>query len=159
MAPYDWATFLRTRLDSIAPKTPQEALQNSGWQLTYSDQPNEIDTVRDVIRKKVTLMNSIGLTASDEGVIEEVLYDGPSYRADLGPGMKITQVGGKPFSPAALKDAVAASATSSVQLTVANSTEVETHSIDYHSGMKYSHLQRVPNRPDVLDEILRPLAP
>jgi len=159
VAPYDWATFLRTRLDSVAPKTPQEALQNSGWQLTYSDQPNEIETVRDVIRKRLTLMNSIGLTASDQGVLEEVLYDGPSYRAGLGPGMKITQVAGKPFSLAALKDAVAATVTSPVQLTVANGGEVGVVSIDYHQGIRYSHLQRVPNRPDVLDQILHPLAP
>jgi C-terminal processing protease CtpA/Prc len=136
-----------------------EALQNSGWQLTYSDQPNEIETLRDTIRKKVNLMNSIGLIASDEGTIDEVLYEGPSYAAGLGPGMKITQVGGKPFTPVALRDAVAASATSPVQITVANGNEVETRSIDYHGGMKYSHLQRVPNHPDVLDEILHPLAP
>ncbi|HEY4708937.1 MAG TPA: hypothetical protein VIH46_02085 [Candidatus Acidoferrales bacterium] len=159
VAPYDWASFLRTRLDSVAPKTPQEALQNSGWQLTYSDQPNEMETVRDVIRKRLTLMNSIGLTASDEGVLEEVLYDGPSYRAGLGPGMKITQVAGKPFSLAALKDAVAATVTSPVQLTVANGDEVKVVSIDYHEGIRYSHLQRVPSRPDVLDQILHPLAP
>jgi predicted metalloprotease with PDZ domain len=159
VAPYDWTTFLRTRLDSVATKTPVEALQNSGWQLTYSDQPNEIETLRDTIRKKVNLMNSIGLIASDEGTIDEVLYEGPSYAAGLGPGMKITQVGGKPFTPVALRDAVAASATSPVQITVANGNEVETRSIDYHGGMKYSHLQRVPNHPDVLDEILHPLAP
>jgi|HubBroStandDraft_6_1064221.scaffolds.fasta_scaffold44152_2 predicted metalloprotease with PDZ domain len=159
VAPYDWSTFLRNRLDSVAPKTPQEALLNSGWQLTYSDQPNEIETVRDAVRKRLTLMNSVGLTASDEGIIEEVLYDGPSYRAGLGPGMKITQVGGKPFSLGALKDAVAASAASPVQLTVANGNEVQAVSIDYHNGLKYSHLQRVANRPDVLDQILHPLAP
>jgi len=159
VAPYDWTTFLRTRLDSVATKTPVEALQNSGWQLTYSDQPNEIETLRDTIRKKVNLMNSIGLIASDEGTIDEVLYEGPSYAAGLGPGMKITQVGGKPFTPVALRDAVAASPTSPVQITVANGNEVETRSIDYHGGMKYSHLQRVPNHPDVLDEILHPLAP
>jgi len=159
VAPYDWATFLRTRLDSVAPKTPQEALQNSGWQLTYSDQPNEIEILRDTIRKKLTLMNSIGLTASDEGVIDEVLYDGHSFNAGLGPGMKITQVGGKPFSLAILKDAVAASAGSPVQLTIANPNEAEIHTIDYHGGLKYPHLQRAQNRPDILDDILHPLAP
>jgi predicted metalloprotease with PDZ domain len=153
------APYVRTRLDSVATKTPVEALQNSGWQLTYSDQPNEMETLRDTIRKKVNLMNSIGLIASDEGTIDEVLYEGPAYAAGLGPGMKITQVAGKPFTPAALKDAVAASAASPVQLTVANGNDMETHSIDYHGGMKYSHLQRVPNHPDVLDEILHPLAP
>ena len=31
LAPYDWAGFLRTRLDSVAPDTPAEALENAGW--------------------------------------------------------------------------------------------------------------------------------
>jgi predicted metalloprotease with PDZ domain len=159
VVPYDWTAFLRTRLDSIAPKTPDEALLNSGWQITYSDQPNEIQSDRDAVQKVTTLMSSIGLIAKDDGTINEVLYNGPSYDAGLGPGMKITQVGGKSFSPASLKDAVAASATSPVQLTVTNGPQVDTRTIDYHGGPRYPHLQRVQNRPDLLDEILHPLAP
>jgi predicted metalloprotease with PDZ domain len=159
VAPYDWTAFLRTRLDSIAPKTPDEALQNSGWQVIYSDQPNEIESARDTVTKEVGLMYSIGLIASTEGVIKEVMYDGPSFRAGLGPGMKITEVGGKPFTPEALKSAVAASGTSPVQLTVANGVQVQTYSLDYHGGLRYPHLQRAQNRPDVLDEIYKPLAP
>jgi predicted metalloprotease with PDZ domain len=159
IAPYDWATFLRTRLDSVATKTPTEALQNTGWQLIYNDQPNEIEVLRDTIRKTLALMNSIGLDASDEGIIYQVLYEGPSYNAGLGPGMKISQVGGKPFSLAVLKDAVAASATTPVQLTIESPHETETHTIDYKGGLKYPHLQKVQNHPDVLDEILHPLAP
>ena len=159
IAPYDWATFLRTRLDSVATKTPAEALQNSGWLLVYNDQPNEIESLRDTIKKTLSLMNSIGLNASDEGIIYQVLYQGPSFNAGLGPGMKITQVGGKPFSPALLKDTVAASATSPVQLTIEGPHETETHMINYTGGLKYPHLQKVQNHPDVLDEILHPLAP
>ncbi len=159
VAAHDWATFLRTRLDSVASKTPDEALQNSGWQITYSDQPNEIQSLRDTTKKEVTLMTSIGLIAKNDGTIAEVMYDGPSFNAGLGPGMKITAVGGNPFSVAALRDAVAESATSQVQLTVANGPIVDTHSIDYHGGPRYPHLQRVPNRPDLLGEILHPLTP
>ncbi|MGA8012870.1 MAG: hypothetical protein WB949_10630, partial [Candidatus Acidiferrales bacterium] len=136
-----------------------EAIQHSGWQLTFNDQPNEIQTARDEVKKQVTLMYSIGMIATTEGIIQEVMYDGPSFKAGLGPGMKITEVAGKPFSPAALKDSVAASATSPVQLTVANGSQVQTYSIEYHGGQQYPHLKRLQNRPDVLDEIYRPLAP
>lgn len=159
VAPYDWTTFLRTRLDSVATKTPDEALLNSGWQVVYSDQPNEVADDRDSVKKQVTLMNSIGLIATDEGLINEVLYDGPSFKAGLGPGMKITEVGGKPFTLEALKSAVAGSGTSPVQLTVANGPQVQPYSLDYKGGLKNAHLQRAPNHPDVLDEILKPLAP
>ena len=37
LAPYDWNGFLRTRLDSTAPATPIEAIENSGWKLVYND--------------------------------------------------------------------------------------------------------------------------
>jgi predicted metalloprotease with PDZ domain len=159
VAPYDWTTFLRTHLDSVATKTPDEALLHSGWQVVYSDQPNEVDDARDAAKKQVTLMNSIGLIASDQGLVMEVLYDGPSFKAGLGPGMKITEVSGKPFTLEALKSGVAGSASSPVQLTVANGPQVQAYSIDYHGGLKNPHLQRAQNDPDVLDEILKPLAP
>jgi predicted metalloprotease with PDZ domain len=159
VATYEWTAFLRSRLDSIAPKTPDEALQNSGWQVVYSDQPNAIESARDVARKELNLMYSIGLIATTEGVIREVVYDGPSFKAGLGPGMKITEVGGKAFTPEGLKSAVAASGASPVQLTVANGVQVQTYSIDYRGGLKYPHLQRTQNHPDVLGEIYKPLAP
>ncbi len=159
IAPNDWTTFLRTRLDSVATKTLAEALQNSGWQLIYNGQPNEIQTDRNTVKRMARLIDTIGLTAMDDGTIVEVLYQGPSYDSGLGPGMKITQVGSKPFTLAALNDAVAASTTSPVQLTVVNASETGTYSIDYHGGAKYPHLQKVQNHADVLDEILHPLVP
>jgi predicted metalloprotease with PDZ domain len=159
VVPFDWTGFLRARLDSLAPKTPDEALQNSGWQLTYNDKANEFQGARDETKKEITLMYSIGLIVNTEGVIREVMYDGPAFKAGMGPGMKITEVAGKPFTPAALREAVAASATSPVQLTAANGPQIATYSIDYHGGPSYSHLKRADNRPDLLDEILRPLTP
>jgi predicted metalloprotease with PDZ domain len=158
VVPYDWSGYLRTRLDSLAPKTPEEALLASGWLVTYSDEPNEIERVRDIVRKTTTLMNSIGLTANEDGTLAEVLYEGPSFKAGLGPGMKITEVAGKPFTSDALRSAVAASVSTPVQLKVKNGPQEQIYTIDYHGGAKYPHLQRVQNRPDVLDEILRPLA-
>jgi predicted metalloprotease with PDZ domain len=154
---YDWTSFLRKRLDSLAPKTPEESMLAGGWQMIYSDQPNEYERLREITRKQANLMNTIGLLAVEDGTLTTVLYDGPSFKAGLGPGMKITEVGGQKFTLDLLRSAVAASTTTPVMLKVANGPQVQDYTIDYHGGAKSPHLQRVPNHADVLDEILHPL--
>jgi predicted metalloprotease with PDZ domain len=157
VAPYDWASFLHKRLDSLANKTPEESMLAGGWQLIYNDQPNEAERLRDLLRKQANLMNTIGLVASDDGTLSTVLYDGPSFQAGLGPGMKITEVGGQKFTLDVLRGAVSASATTPVTLKVANGPQLQDYTINYHGGAKFPHLQRIPNHADVLDEILHPL--
>ncbi len=157
IVPFDWTSFLRKRLDSLAPKTPEESMLAGGWQIIYNDQPNEYERVHDVTRKQANLMNTIGLVAGDDGTLTTVLYDGLSFKAGLGPGMKITEVSGQKFTLDLLRSAVSASTTTPVTLKVANGPQVQDYTIDYHGGAKFSHLQRAPNRADVLDEILHPL--
>ncbi|MGD0957807.1 MAG: M61 family peptidase [Candidatus Acidiferrales bacterium] len=161
LAPYDWAGFLHTRLDSTAPDTPSEAVENSGWKLVYNDQPNEIEENRDAIRKHVTLTFSLGLTVLEDGSVLDVFYGGPSYKAGIGPGMKITAVNGQQYSPETLKDAIdaAKAATAPIRLIVANGSEVETHLVDYHGGLCYPHIERDASRPDYLGEIFHRQAP
>ena len=161
VAPYDWASFLRTRLDSVAADTPVEALRNAGWKIVYTDEPNEIEEVKDDVKRKVTLTFSIGLTLSEDGSIDDVLYDGPAYKAGIGPDMKVAAVNGQQYSPDTLKDAIeAAEATSQpIRLIVANGAQVEAHQIDYHGGLRYPHLRRDSSHPDYLGEIFHRLAP
>jgi predicted metalloprotease with PDZ domain len=161
VAPYDWSGFLRTRLDSTAPATPIEAIENSGWKLAYNDNPNEIESVREAVRKEIDLTQSIGLALGENGRIYDVMYDGPSYKAGIGPGMKITAVNGNVYSPAVLKEAIEAAqaTTAPIRLILANGTEVQTYSVDYHGGIRYPHLVRDESRPNYLEEILHPLAP
>ena len=161
LAPYDWAGFLRTRLDSTAPDTPSEAVENSGWKIVYNDQPNEIEENRDAIRKRVTLTFSLGLTLFGDGSVLDVVYGGPSYKAGIGPGMKITAVNGQQYSSEMLKDAIdaAKATTAPIRLIVANGSEVETHLVDYHGGLRYPHIERDASRPDYLSEIFHRQAP
>jgi predicted metalloprotease with PDZ domain len=161
LAPYDWAGFLRTRLDSFAPDTPTEALENSGWKVIYNDRPNEIEAVKETVHKRVNLMFSIGLILSEDGSVEDVIYDGPSYKAGIGPGMKITAVNGQQYSAETLKDAIdaAKAATAPIRLIVANGAEIETYAIDYRGGLRYPHLERDSSHPNYLEEIFHPLAP
>ena len=155
LAPYDWAGFLRERLDSVAPDTPAEALHNAGWKIVFNDQPNEIEQVKDDVHHHVTLPFSIGLTLNEDGTVLDVLYGGPAYKAGIGPGMKITAVNGQQYSPDTLKEAIddAASDSSPIRLIVANGAEVDAHQIDYHGGPRYPHLERDSSHPDYLSEI------
>jgi len=160
LAPYDWAGFLRTRLDSVAPDTPTEALRNGGWKIVYNDTPNEIEEARDDVRKRVTLTFSVGLTLGEDGDVVDVIYGGPAYKAGIGPGMKITAVDGQQYSPDTLKDAItdAASSSAPIRLIVANGAEVDARQMDYHGGLRYPHLERDSSHPDYIGEIFHRLA-
>jgi hypothetical protein len=74
--------------------------------------------------------------------------------------MKITAVNGVVYSTAVLKEAIEAAqaTTAPIRLIIANGTEVQTYSVDYHDGMRSPHLERDESRPNYLEEILGPLA-
>jgi predicted metalloprotease with PDZ domain len=156
IAPYDWAGFLRARLDSTSPNTPIEAVERAGWKLVYNDQPNAMDT----LRKRVGLERSLGLAVNDAGDVFDVVYGGPSYDAGLAPGMKIIAVNGRQYSADELRSAVEAAKTSTeaIALIASNGAAVNTYSIEYHGGLRYPHIERDESRPDYLSEILHPLA-
>jgi predicted metalloprotease with PDZ domain len=160
LAPYDWVGFLGARLHSTSPHTPIEAVENGGWKLVYNEQPNQYDESAETVRKRLNLNLSIGLTVSSDGSVVDVIHDGPSYTAGIGPGMKITAVNGRQFSFDALRDAVdrAKPTTMPIQLLVANGVQYQTHAVDYHAGLRYPHLERDNSRQDFLSEIFRPLA-
>lgn len=160
LAPYDWAGFLRARLDGVATNTPAEALTNSGWKLIYDEELNEMQSTEDAVAQRSDLMVSIGMTVQNDGTVTDVLFDGPCYKAGIGPGMKIQAVEGRQFSPDELKDAIDAAKGGSapIQLMLTNGAEFKTYQVDYHRGVRYPHLERDSGRPDYLSEILHPLA-
>jgi predicted metalloprotease with PDZ domain len=160
VTPYNWAEFLRTRLDDMAPTTPVESVEKSGWKVVYNDRPNESESTAEAVRKRAGLSFSIGMTVESDGTVADVIHDGPSFKAGIGPGMKITAVNGTQFSTDELKNAIAAakSAATPIQLIIANGGDVQTYSIDYHGGLRYPHLERNNAQPDYLSEILHSLA-
>lgn len=84
----------------------------------------------------------------------------PAYQAGIGPGMKLIAVNGHRFSPQALHTAIQAtkSTPKPLELLVANEELYTTCQLDYHGGEKYPHLERDPSRPDLLSQILQPVA-
>ena len=160
VAPYDWTGFLRQRLDSLAPNTPVESVENSGWKIAYNEQPNEYQQTEDSVRKRQNFDLSVGMIVEADGLLSDVRHDGPAYKAGLAPGMKITAVEGHQFTPDSLKDAIdaAKSSTTPIELIVANGVDVHTYNVDYHGGLRYPHLERNNDEPDYLTEIYQPLS-
>jgi hypothetical protein len=103
---------------------------------------------------------SIGLIAKEDGIIGDVIPDSPAARAGIGPGMKIVAVGGRRFTVDALRDAIkdGKGGTAPLEMIVANGDFFGTYKVDYHGGERYPHLERDPARPDLLSEIVKPLA-
>jgi len=155
VAPYDWAGFLRARLDGVATKTPSEVMEKSGWKLVYNEQPNEVLAMEEALARRADFDFTVGFTASDEGVVGDVIHGWPAYNAGIGPGMKIVAVNGAQYSPDGLRGAIDAAkvATAPIQLIVANGAQFRTYSVDYHGGLRYAHIERDESKPDYLGEI------
>src|SRR5690349_14708431 len=58
--PYDWVTFLRTRVDSTAPAAPVEWLRRSGYRLVFTDTPTAAFASHEQRANRVDLGSSIG---------------------------------------------------------------------------------------------------
>lgn len=161
VAPYDWRGLLTERLTSTDPRAPLAGIENGGWKLVYNASPNPVQQSHESSRHDVNLSFSVGMVVEDDGTLKDVIYGMPAYEAGVGPGMKITGVNSKQFSQQVLRESIEASTMSNepITLLLANGNSYRTAKVDYHGGMRYPHLERDEGRPDLLDEIMRPLAP
>jgi predicted metalloprotease with PDZ domain len=156
VAPYDWAKYLRERLDGHGSLTG--GLASHGWKLVYTDKPSAAVKAMEERRHSADLTYSIGLAIGKGGDISDVLWDGPAFNAGISPGMTVIAVNGQDYDPDALKDAVTAAAkdkSQPIELLVKNFNEYKTVRIDYHAGLMYPHLERDTGKPDHLTELMK----
>ncbi len=156
---YDWAAFLKERLTSKSPHAPMGGIENGGYKLVYTDQPNEITQARITSTGTTPEWWSIGIDVTSDGHIEDVLVGSPADKAKLGPAMQIVAVNGRQFSGQLLSDAIrdAKGNSAPIELIVVNTGVYKVIGIDYHDGLRYPHLERVDGTPDRLDDILKPM--
>jgi len=142
--PYDWATFLRQRLDYTGDTLPEHGIEGGGWKLVYDDKPTAFAKTAEKIRKTVNFAYSLGIQVSDKGVVTDAQWEGISAKAGLVPGVTIVAVDGKDYSGQVLKDAVTAakSTTAPIEFLIKDIEEYRTVKVDYHGGLKYPHLVR-----------------
>jgi predicted metalloprotease with PDZ domain len=160
VAPYDWKKFLRDRLDTYGPGAPLGGISNGGWRLVYTEERSEYTKAMEMTRNRVDARFSIGLALDDKGGIQDVLVNSPAWNAHIAPGTTLAAVNGRKYSPAVLRDALKAGKDKGpkLELLVVSGDFYRTYVLDYHGGEKYAHLVRDETKPDVLSEIIKPLA-
>jgi predicted metalloprotease with PDZ domain len=142
--PYDWASFLRQRLDYTGDTLPEHGIEGGGWKLVYDDKPTAFAKTGEKLRKTVNLAYSLGIQVSDKGVVTDSQWDGAAAKAGIVPGVTLVAVNGKDYSAQVLKDAVAEakSGTAPIQFLIKDIDDYRTVGVDYHGGLKYPHLVR-----------------
>ncbi|HXD06245.1 MAG TPA: peptidase M61 [Burkholderiaceae bacterium] len=157
--PYDWAKFLRDHLDSHGPDAPLAGLEHSGWKLGYNEQQSENQRASEEgggRRGGQDFSYSIGVQIAREGQIQQVVWDGPAFRAGVAPMATLVAVNQRSYTPEVLKEAItrAKGSKDPIDLLVKEGDRYRTVRVDYHQGLRYPALQRVDGRADTLSAIL-----
>ena len=158
--PYDWAGFLRDRVDRRTSTAPLDGIARGGYRLVYTDTPSAFLKSAEQIRERHDFSGSIGVTLGPHADIIDVIWNSPAWRAGLARGGKIIAIDGLAFETAddlgaAIK--LAHTDPAPIELLVQDDRHFRTLRIDYHDGLRYPHLQRAAGTPALLDDILAPL--
>lgn len=150
VAPYDWAGFFKTRLNSVSLEAPTGGIENGGWKVTYSAEPSKMPGRRG---ESIGDDYSIGLTLGNDGAVNASIYGSPAWQAGIGPGMKVVGVNGRVYTHDGLQDALKTG--QPVELLAIVDDYYKTFTVDYRGGPKYPHLVPQDGKADVLDELIK----
>ncbi|WP_256645988.1 M61 family metallopeptidase [Thermomonas paludicola] len=150
---YDWATFLRARLDGKTGLTG--GIEAAGWKLVFKDTPNAY--AKGASRGGGgDFVYSLGLSLGKDGSVGDVRWDSPAFNAGIGSGATVIAVNGQAYGNDVLEDAVKAAKSDKapIELMLKEFDRYRTVQLDYHGGLRYPHLERIEGKPDLLTPIL-----
>ncbi len=157
--PYDWAQFLRQRLDGHGPGAPLDGLARGGYRLVYTDQRSDYQKQRDTIAKTQDFAYSLGFVVSKDETLASVQWDSPAFKAGLTLGVKLIAVDGIAYDADRLRTAVTAAAKPGgkpIEFLIKDGDHYRTVSIDYREGLRYPRLEKSGSGAASLDAILAP---
>lgn len=159
VAKYDWQEFLQARVNTLNPPL-LDGIANSGWNLVYTDQPSSFETQYnnrpESARHMYNFIWSIGLSINKEAQINDVLWNGPAFKAGVSSGASVVAVNGHNYSRDVLKDAIAAAKDSEAPIVLLLKYQggYQIVPVGYHDGLQYPHLERIEGAPDYLSQII-----
>ena len=154
IAPFDWAAFFKMRLESTSADAPVGGIENGGWKVVMNEKPPRSPERRG----GAGYTYSLGLQIGADGTVAEAIVGRPAFKAGVAPGMKVIGVNSRVYSADALTDAVNAAKESKepIVLMVVSDEYIHTFNVNYHGGPQFPHLVRVEDKPDYLDELIKP---
>jgi predicted metalloprotease with PDZ domain len=156
LQPYDWARFLRERLDTHAPGAPLNGLARAGWRLAWSEEPNSFNKGFAAQRKYEDFSYSVGFDIGKDNRLTGVRWGSPAFDAGLSNAVQLIAVDGLAYKAERLKGAISAAKTSKapIQLLVKDGDHYKTVSVAYTGGLRYPKLERIDGTEDRLTPLL-----
>ena len=158
--PFDWAAFLKTRIQTPGQPAPLNGIEKAGYRLAWKAEPNPYDKARMAEAKYLSLNHSLGLAIDKDGKVTAARWDGPAFRAGIVTGMQIVAVNGTAYDADAIKAAITAAKGSNkpIDLLVKRDDRYWTIPLAYYEGLRWPWLERAaPGKaPAGLDRLLAP---
>jgi predicted metalloprotease with PDZ domain len=158
IAPYDWAGYLRQRVEEPG-RAPLDWIQRGGYRLVYRDTPSAYFTSRERDRRILDLTYTIGVTVGEGGVISGVAWDSPLFNQGVTGGSTIVAVNGRQYSHDVLRAAIrsARGGREPIRLLIKRGDQYREVPLAYYEGLRYPILERTGTGPSSLDALLAPL--
>jgi predicted metalloprotease with PDZ domain len=155
---YDWATFLRERIDVAPTEPPLDGIERGGYRLVFREERNEYQSDSESYNRNANFMYSIGLAFGENGNVNQVQWDGPAFNQGVTIGTQVVAVNDVAYSADVLRRAITDAKDSSepIRLLLKNGDQYRTIELDYHEGLRYPHLERIRGTPDRIGAILSP---
>jgi predicted metalloprotease with PDZ domain len=157
---HDWASFFKQRVSQPLDSLPLDVVSRIGYRLQYSPKPGQEDSGgRGFGLGRQPAIFSLGLSFGADGHIADVVPGMIGDRVGLAPGMKVMGVNSRLFSLQRLHDALADSVSKrKVELLLIEGDRFRTITIEYADGPRYLEMIRDDSKPDLLAEMLKPIA-
>jgi predicted metalloprotease with PDZ domain len=157
--PYDWAGFLKERIDRPGQPVPLAGIERAGYRLVWKEEPNPYDKGRFADAKVLSLLHSLGINLDRDGRVTSSRWGSAAFDAGVVSGAKVLAVNGDAYDQDVMRAAIkSAKGTSTpIALIIQRGDKVQSVSIDYHDGLRYPWLERAAARgPAPLDLLLAP---
>lgn len=156
VTPYDWATFLKDRIEGRGRPAPLDGFRRGGWKLVYAETPSAYQKAADTAAKRHDFTYSVGLNLKPSGEIQGVQWDGPAFKQGLVVGSTVVAVDGEAYSDSRVKGAItkAKGGKKPIQLIVKDGERYRIVDIAWNGGLRYPKLERIEGTPDRLGDLL-----
>jgi predicted metalloprotease with PDZ domain len=156
--PYDWASFLRERVETAGAEPPLDGIARGGYRLVFAEERSDYQRDSEGYNNNADFTYSIGLAFGQNGNITQVQWDGPAFNQGVTVGTQVIAVNGVAFGAEVLRRAIGAAKSdpAPLELLLKTGDQYRTVALEYRAGLRYPRLERVAATPDRLGEILAP---
>ena len=159
LSPYDWAGFLKERINGKSSTAPLNGLTLGGYRLVYASEPTGFFRDQEKRSGETNFNYSLGMSVGKNGHVSSVIWDGPAFKQGLTTAAELLAVNGRTYSDEALRDAivVAEGGKDPIKLIVRSGRLVREVALQWNGGLRYPRLEKIGVGETSLDRLLMPL--